>query len=87
MEAAGVKASAIQVVRVPGSNELPSALQLLSATGSFDVLIALGVVFLLGQAGLLSGRAFGLLWPSALIVLGLWLMVRRIVEGKGGPEA
>jgi len=39
-----VKASAIQVVRVPGSNELPSALQLLAATGSFDVLIALGVL-------------------------------------------
>jgi 6,7-dimethyl-8-ribityllumazine synthase len=44
LEAAGVKSSAIEVVRVPGSNELPSALQLLNATGSFDVLIALGVL-------------------------------------------
>lgn len=41
---AGVKAKAIEVVRVPGSNELPSALQMLAKGRKFDVLIALGVL-------------------------------------------
>lgn len=41
---AGVKASSIQVVRVPGSNELPSALQMLGLRKSYDVLVALGVL-------------------------------------------
>ncbi len=40
----GVKEKNLSVVRVPGSNELPSALQLLSAKKEFDVLIALGVL-------------------------------------------
>lgn len=44
VEEAGVKASAVEVVRVPGSNELPSALQLLAKGRRFDVLIALGVL-------------------------------------------
>jgi len=40
---AGVKARNITVARVPGSNELPSAVQMLAA-GRPDVLIALGVI-------------------------------------------
>lgn len=40
----GVKAASIEVERVPGSNELPSALQLMSGRGKFDVMIALGVL-------------------------------------------
>ncbi len=35
---------AIQVVRVPGAWEVPQALDLLARTGTFDALIALGVV-------------------------------------------
>lgn len=42
--AAGVKEKSIDIVRVPGSNELPSALQLLSLRKKYDVLIALGVL-------------------------------------------
>jgi 6,7-dimethyl-8-ribityllumazine synthase len=42
--AAGVKAKNLAVVRVPGSNELPSALQLVAARGRFDCLVALGVI-------------------------------------------
>ncbi len=40
----GVKAGAIVIERVPGSNELPSALQLMSHRARFDVMIALGVL-------------------------------------------
>jgi 6,7-dimethyl-8-ribityllumazine synthase len=40
----GVKAKAIEVVRVPGSNELPVAVKLLGKKQKPDVLIALGVI-------------------------------------------
>jgi len=38
------------------------------------VLIALGVLFLLGQ---FSGRMLEFIWPVALIALGGWLIFRR----------
>lgn len=41
---AGVKQKKLVVVRVPGSNELPSAAQLLARQAKFDALIALGVL-------------------------------------------
>ncbi|MFA5265376.1 MAG: 6,7-dimethyl-8-ribityllumazine synthase [Opitutaceae bacterium] len=41
---AGVRQKSIDVVRVPGSHELPSALQMLGERRAFDVLIALGVL-------------------------------------------
>jgi 6,7-dimethyl-8-ribityllumazine synthase len=44
LRVAGVPDKALQVVRVPGSNELPSALQLLYSRRKYDVLIALGVL-------------------------------------------
>lgn len=40
----GVKEKSLDVIRVPGSNELPSALQLLALRKKYDVLIALGVL-------------------------------------------
>jgi len=40
----GVKAKAIEIVRVPGSNELPIAIKLLGKKLKPDVLIALGVI-------------------------------------------
>lgn len=42
--AAGVKAAKLTVVRVPGSNELPVAAQLLAQRKKPDVVIALGVL-------------------------------------------
>lgn len=42
--AAGVAGSAIQLVRVPGSHEVPWAAQRLAAAGDFDAVIALGVL-------------------------------------------
>jgi 6,7-dimethyl-8-ribityllumazine synthase len=44
LRAAGVKEKNLHVVRVPGSNELPIAVQLLADRRKFDVLIALGVL-------------------------------------------
>ncbi|AWI09758.1 6,7-dimethyl-8-ribityllumazine synthase [Ereboglobus sp. PH5-5] len=41
---AGVKEKNIRIHRVPGSNEAPSAVQLLAASQKPDVLIALGVL-------------------------------------------
>lgn len=41
---AGVPAGTIEVVRVPGSHEVPWAAQRLAAAGRFDAVIALGVL-------------------------------------------
>jgi 6,7-dimethyl-8-ribityllumazine synthase len=40
----GVRERNIEVLRVPGANEVPYAAHMLAATGEFDCLIALGVV-------------------------------------------
>jgi 6,7-dimethyl-8-ribityllumazine synthase len=44
LHAAGVPASAIETVRVPGSHEVPWAAQQLIAFGRFDAVIGLGVL-------------------------------------------
>ena len=49
------------------------------------VLIGLGVLFLLGQFDLLSGRAFEFTWPVLLIGLGAWLVVRRLQDTPMAP--
>ncbi len=41
---AGVADSAVEVIRVPGSNEVPFAVQLEAESGRFDACIALGVL-------------------------------------------
>lgn len=50
------------------------------------VLIGLGVLFLLGQLDIFSGRVFGYMWPLMLIGLGVWLVVRRLEETRGGSK-
>jgi len=50
------------------------------------VLIALGLLFLLGQIDFLSSRIFEFTWPLLLIALGAWLIVRRLRESQGGPQ-
>jgi len=47
------------------------------------VLIVLGVMFLLGQLDIFTGRMFELTWPLLLIALGAWLMIRRAGEQGG----
>jgi TM2 domain-containing membrane protein YozV len=50
------------------------------------VLIALGLLFLLGQLDLFHGRFVEFTWPLVLIGLGVWLVVRRLSESQGGPK-
>jgi hypothetical protein len=50
------------------------------------ILIALGVLLLLGQLDLLSGRIFEYGWPLLLIALGAFLIVRRMQGPQGGPK-
>jgi TM2 domain-containing membrane protein YozV len=50
------------------------------------VLIGLGVLFLLGQFDIFSGKLFDYAWPLLLIGLGVWLFVRRLEETKGNQQ-
>jgi TM2 domain-containing membrane protein YozV len=50
------------------------------------VLIALGLLFLLGQMNLFNGRLMEYAWPLLLIGLGVWLIVRRLGESHGGSK-
>jgi hypothetical protein len=48
------------------------------------VLIVLGVLFALGQMDIFSDRIFEYSWPFLLIGLGIWLIVRRAGDLRGG---
>jgi hypothetical protein len=50
------------------------------------VLIALGLIFLMGQLDLFHGRFFEFAWPLLLIALGVWLIIRRIGDSQGGSK-
>jgi ABC-type nickel/cobalt efflux system permease component RcnA len=50
------------------------------------VLIALGLLFLLGQLDVFSGRVLEFAWPIMLIGLGIWLIVRRLGQSQGGSK-
>jgi len=54
------------------------------------ILIALGVMFLLGQFDWFSWHWFHFSWPILLIGLGVWLIVRRLqcshIAPPGGPQ-
>lgn len=50
------------------------------------VLIALGLLFLLGQLDVFHGRLMEFTWPVVLIGLGVWLFVRRLGDTKGGSK-
>jgi hypothetical protein len=50
------------------------------------VLIALGLLFLLGQFDWFSWRIVGYSWPVLLIGLGVWLFVSRMHDTPKGPE-
>lgn len=50
------------------------------------VLIALGMLFLLGQLDVFRERFFGLTWPLLLIALGVWLIIRRFGDSQGGSK-
>jgi hypothetical protein len=46
------------------------------------VLIALGLLFLLGQLDIFNGRLWEFTWPLMLIALGVWLVIRRTGYGQ-----
>jgi hypothetical protein len=50
------------------------------------VLIALGLMFLLGQLDIFHGHFMEFAWPLLLIALGVWLMVRRMGGPQGGSK-
>ncbi len=50
------------------------------------VLIGLGLLFLLGQLDIFSGRLVQFTWPVLLIGLGVWLIVRRLGDSQGGSK-
>jgi len=50
------------------------------------ILIALGLLFLLGQLDLFGSWVWKFSWPLMLIGLGVWLMIRRMGDTKGGPQ-
>jgi hypothetical protein len=50
------------------------------------VLIALGLLFLLNQLNIFNGRLVEITWPLALIGLGVWLIVRRLGDSRGGTK-
>ncbi|MGA3334239.1 MAG: B-box zinc finger protein [Terracidiphilus sp.] len=50
------------------------------------ILIALGLLFLLGRMDWFSWHLFGYTWPVLLIGLGVWLIVRRMQETHGGSQ-
>ncbi len=50
------------------------------------LLILIGVLLLLSNLGLLPVNVWPLIWPGILIVLGLWILIRRAF-GPGSVEA
>ena len=50
------------------------------------ILIALGLLFLVGQLDWFSGRLFQFSWPVLLIALGVWLIVRRMQDTRGNSQ-
>jgi hypothetical protein len=50
------------------------------------ILIALGLLFLLGQMDIFSGRLIEFTWPLLLIGIGVWLFVRRLGDSRGGSK-
>lgn len=49
------------------------------------VLVIVGILFLLGNTGVLSNITWDYVWPVAIIAVGVWLIVARM--GPGGSSA
>jgi TM2 domain-containing membrane protein YozV len=48
------------------------------------ILVGFGLILLLNQMGYVTERIVHYLWPFIFIGLGVWLIVRRVSESKGG---
>jgi hypothetical protein len=50
------------------------------------ILIGFGLLLLLNQLGFLAEHVLKFLWPLIFIALGVWLIVRRFEDTKGGQQ-
>lgn len=50
------------------------------------ILIGFGLLLLLNQLGYLAEHVFKFLWPLIFIALGVWLIIRRIEDTRGGQR-
>jgi hypothetical protein len=50
------------------------------------ILIGFGLLLLLNQLGYMAERITHFLWPLILIALGVWLIMRRVGDTKGGTQ-
>lgn len=50
------------------------------------ILILLGVLFLLQNAGVINTSVWGLFWPLLLVGLGVWLLLGVLARPAGGAE-
>ena len=50
------------------------------------ILIGFGLLLLLNQLGFLAEHVLKFLWPLIFIALGVWLIIRRIEDTKGGQQ-
>ncbi|HUX44174.1 MAG TPA: DUF5668 domain-containing protein [Terracidiphilus sp.] len=49
-------------------------------------LVGFGLILLLNQLGVVTANILGFLWPLVFIGFGVWLIVRRMGDTKGGPQ-
>ena len=50
------------------------------------ILIGFGLLLLLNQLGYLAEHVFKFLWPLIFIAIGVWLIIRRVEDTKGGQQ-
>ena len=43
--------------------------------------IVIGIIFLLKNLGYISGAAWSIIWPAILIMIGLWILLKRKDQG------
>ena len=50
------------------------------------ILVGIGLILLLNELGYVAERFLHFLWPLLFIALGVWLIIRRYEDSKGGAE-
>ncbi|MFZ0745842.1 MAG: DUF5668 domain-containing protein [Terracidiphilus sp.] len=50
------------------------------------ILVGIGLILLLNELGYVAERFLHFLWPLLFIALGVWLIIRRMNDSKGGAE-
>lgn len=50
------------------------------------ILVGLGLILLLNQLGYVASRIVHYMWPLVFIAIGLWMILRRVGDTKGGNQ-